>query len=191
MEFCWITNLGVVEFVVVVKEDDEDEEELVIMGWTTVTRFFLKNEVVFELLFKSFVVDKSFPDEINVCSLDEFVPGGIKVTTGGELFDEFVCWGLKMNVFDAENPPFVVDDFSKNCTCNAVGGEDFPVVDVSKRNDDWVVDGVVVGVVVDVCFNVEDKFFVGFSPWGSADERKRKRNESFRKENFKNIFTER
>ncbi len=64
---------------------------------------------------------------------------------------------------DAEYPPFVVvvEDLSRNWNCKAVGGDDLPVVGVTKRIDDGVVD-------VDECLIDDPRFLVELSGWVSA-----------------------
>ncbi len=95
VEFCWITNFGVTEFD---DDDDEDDEELVINGWTSVKRFFDKNDDCLELWW-SWLFDKSFVDDINVWIFGDVVPGGINVTNDDDDDDvpvELFCWGLSI-----------------------------------------------------------------------------------------------
>lgn len=155
-EFCCITNLGAAEFVV-------DEEEFVITGWKSVTRFFAKNDDCFAFWWSELFV-KSFVDDINVWIFGDVVPGGINVTNEGDGEPvELVCCGLNIYVFDAENPPFVVgvDDLSTNWNCKAVGGDDLPVVGVTKRMDEGVVD-------VGECLIDDPRFLFGLSGCVSA-----------------------
>ncbi len=90
VEFCWITNFGVTEFVT------DDDEEFVINGWTNVKRFFDKNADCLEL-FWSKLLDKSFVADINVWIFGDVVPGGINVTKDDDDVPvELFCWGFSM-----------------------------------------------------------------------------------------------
>ena len=86
------------------------------------------------------------------------------------LDEEFVCWELNMNVFDVENPPLVVDDLSTNWNCKDVGGDDLPVVGVTRRMDDGV---AVVVVVVVACLKDDPRVLVELSECVSAMKRER------------------
>lgn len=134
-EFCWITSFGATVFV-----EDKVDEELVMIGWKSVKRFFGKNADDFELM-ESWLLVRSFVDDINVWIFGDVVPGGINVTNG-ELGVPvaLVCWGLNIYVFDAEKPPLLVgvDVLSTNWNCKVVGGDDLPVVGVTNRIDDGV-----------------------------------------------------
>lgn len=136
-EFCWITSLGATVFV-----EDKVDEELVMIGWKSVKRFFGKNDDCLELI-ESWLFVRSFVEEINVWIFGEVVPGGINVTNGEVgVPAEFDCWGLKIYAFDAEKPPLLVnvEVLSRNWSCKVVGGDDLPVVGVTKRIDDGVED---------------------------------------------------
>ena len=88
------------------------------------------------------------------------------------LDEELVCWELKMNVFDVGNPPLVADDLSTNWNCKDVGGDDLPVVGVTRRMDDGVAVAVVVAVVA--CLKDDPRVRFELSECASAREREKK-----------------
>ncbi len=73
-----------------------DDEALVINGWTSVKRFFDKNDDCLELVW-SWLFDRSLAEDIKVWIFGDVVPGGINVTKGDDDVPvEFVCWGLRI-----------------------------------------------------------------------------------------------
>lgn len=56
-----------------------------------------------------------------------------------------------------------MDDLSRNWNCKAVGGDDLPVVGVTKRIDDGVVD-------VDGCLIDDPRVLLELSGWVSANK---------------------
>lgn len=136
-EFCWITNFDgtVVAFVVVVVDDDG--------GFViNVTRFFVKKTDGFVFVNDDVLIERSVADEFefvlnslfveivtlfNVWIFGDVVPGGINVNKGVALLELF-DGEFKMNAFDVANVPLLVE----------FGGEDLPVVGVTKRIDEPV-----------------------------------------------------
>lgn len=160
-EFCWITSFGATVFV-----EDKVDEELVMIGWKSVKRFFGKNGDGFELS-ESWLLVRSFDDDIRVWIFGDVVPGGINVTNGEVgVPAALVCWGLNIYVFDAEKPPLLVgvEVLSRNWNCKVVGGDDLPVVGVTKRIDDGVED-------VGECRMDDPRVLLGLSGCVSARER--------------------